>query len=57
MGHTKCLAPTKNRAQEVSAAMLFEYLKRHYLAIYELRFNSFSTYYALSCFGIRCVIA
>lgn len=52
----------RKHSQEASASALFEYLKRHYpgghyQAIYESGFSGFSTYYALSSFGIKCVIA
>lgn len=48
-------------SQKSSARKLFEYLKKHYpggiyLAVYESGFSEFSTYYALSDLGIRCMV-
>lgn len=48
-------------SQKSSARELFEYLKKHYpggiyLAAYESGFSGFSTYYALSDLGIRCMV-
>lgn len=52
----------RKHSQAASASVLFEHLTKHYpgglyQAIYESGFSGFSTYYALSSYGIPCVIA
>lgn len=51
----------RRHSQKSSARELYEHLNRHYpkgnyQAVYETGFSGFSTYYALSDFGIRCMV-
>jgi transposase len=51
----------KSCHQPASATALLEFLNRHfpqgdYLAVYESGFSGFSTYYALTGLGVRCLI-
>ena len=51
----------KRHPQKASAKELFDFLKKHYpdgdyLAVYELGFSGYSTYYALKEVGIECIV-
>lgn len=51
----------RRHAQKASAAELFEHLTRHYphgtyRAVYEAGFSGFATYYALTSYGIECMV-
>ena len=51
----------KTHSQKASAQELFDFLNRHYpegdyFAVYEAGFSGYSTYYALSEYGIECIV-
>ena len=51
----------KHHSQEPSAKVLFDFLRKNfpdgeYHAVYESGFSGFATYYALSEYGIDCIV-